>query len=160
MVKKEYCVSSSVGLLIALMGLFVAGCGSGSGTLGEAPTELNRNRALWRSRSIDSYAYTFRYGGFVPKSLAGPVRVEVRNGTVVSVTPTEPGAEIDRAFFARFDTIDELFDVIRQEESGTPDRLDTTYDPATGVPTQFYVDREFRMADEEYSFDVTGFTAL
>ena len=139
--------------------VFSSSCGSPS------DSELARNEKLWQSRSLASYDFTLTRQCFCPEEWRGPVNISVRNGTVTSVTYTTSGqaAEADR--FGDVDTIDELFDVIRDAYEGNntfdqkAEMVNVTYHPELGYPQTIYIDVSTMIMDEEQGYTVENLVA-
>jgi hypothetical protein len=136
-----------------VVSVLLSGCGSSGGST--APSPLQKNEALWRSRAVSSYRYTLRVVAFYA---APPVRVEVHNGATTSLTPVEDGQAVDPAYFAPYSTVEKLFSVI--ENAHGADALSATYDPAYGFPANTAIDPKRQVADDEYGFTVTNFEPL
>ena len=56
-----------------------------------------------------------------------------------------------------FSTIDAFFDVVEAAYARHADRVDATYDPASGVPISIWIDASFQTADEEFGYSVRAF---
>jgi len=146
------------GLLISGI-VFSSSCGSPS------DSELQRSEKLWQSQNLKSYDFTLTRQCFCPEEWRGPVNISVRNGTVTSVTYTTSGqaAEADR--FGDVDTIDELFDVIRDAYEGNntfdqkAEAVNVTYHPELGYPQTIYIDVSTMIADEEQGYTIENLVA-
>lgn len=147
------------GALIALAAIALAGCGGGDDA-NPTETALARSRARWQAQGIRSYRYRFQVNAFIGPPLTTPVEVVVRDGVPQSVTPLDPAVTIDPAFFARYDTIEELFAVIGDAEDRSAPQIDVEYDATNGVPKSVYIDYNRNVADEEFGYTVTEFAPL
>ena len=127
------------GLAVAIS---LTGCGP------EAMT-LARQRALWEAHEPASYTYTLRINCFCPPEYTGPVRVEVLNGEPVSVTYIEDGEATAPDMFARYDTLDKIFDLIADACARGAYEISAEYDPEFGYPTSVYIDYLEYAIDEE-----------
>lgn len=144
-------------LVVLLVGvLLVAGaaCSLGSDAAPETPA------AVWTAQEIDDYQYTVQVSCFCLREATRPVVVEVKDGRAVSLTYADDGTAADPALFARYDSIDKIFDIISEAEAQEPARLDVTYDEATGVPQSIAIDISEQMADEELYLEIREFEAL
>ena len=65
-----------------------------------------------------------------------------------------------RQGFDKFSTVEKQFAYIRAELDKHPYRAEIDYDPDSGYPKRVYIDPLANTADEEYGFEVTGFTPL
>ena len=120
-----------------------------------ANSEPTTGRALWESHDITSYRFVLERNCFC--LIRGPVVIEVRDGTVVSVVDQETGeATVDgfalSEIFSEADTIEKLFELI--EDSQDAAVLQVSYDETLGYPTEVYVDQSEMMADEEIGYVV------
>jgi hypothetical protein len=118
---------------------------------------LDAGRATWTASAPRDYAFEYQRICFCP--IVQKVRVEVGSGTVVRVVDVESSEPIPSERFADFPTIEELFVELDQLIRGDPHLLEVEYDPTFGFPARVQVDIEERVADEEFSYTVTGFTA-
>jgi hypothetical protein len=98
-----------------------------------APERLSSAEARWERAGHDSYSFTAEHSCFCIDDARGPVRIVVRDGAIVSVTMISTGASVaDPLWF----TIDDLFDLVRDELERLPERLDVEYDRALGFPVR------------------------
>ncbi|GAB4458873.1 MAG: hypothetical protein OHK0029_20710 [Armatimonadaceae bacterium] len=139
----------------------LSGCSGGSsGSGSRTQSTLDRSEAQWNSRSVRSYRYRFQYVAFAPMQITAPVIIEVRDGAPVSVTPVDPNITIDRAFFEKYDTVEELFAAAEQALNSKPASLRAEYDSNLGYLKSLNVDQIALAADDEYSLSVTDFETL
>ncbi len=142
-----------VALLLAVAGT-VAGCDD---PVDERMRRLDAGRATWAASAPRDYAFEYRRSCFCP--FVRTVRVEVGSGSIVRVIDVESSEPIPEERFDDFPTIEELFVELDQLIRGDPHLLEVEYDPTFGFPARVQVDIEERVADEEFSYTVTGFTA-
>ena len=153
----------ATGLTVAIAATVLAGCGN-QGT-GSVPKDLTANERLWKEQGPKSYDFTLERQAFAPEDWRGPVNIEVRNGTVVSVKYTSSGEAVTGGKFDNADTIEELFTMLKDAYTGKGDfgqKADTitvTYDVQTGYPATFFIDVSQTMADEEQGYTVTKLVA-
>jgi hypothetical protein len=115
--------------------------------------DLHAARALWASQGPDSYTIITQSLCFCPQ--------ERWSDTVVDGVVTEHVALSDEVFFdpaAR--PMDVLFDEIQRVIDNGYTSLTVSYDPNTGALTQFFVDVDEMMADEEYGVEVISVEPL
>lgn len=121
--------------------------------------DLDRARRTWSANFIDDYEYVVRRDCFC--TLGGvAVRIVVQNHQVIA-------REIDGAFTPvpsslayLYPTIDGLFAIIQDALDQRADRIDASYDRSYGFPTDFYIDYDRRIADEEEGYTLIRFRAL
>jgi hypothetical protein len=127
---------------------------------GSATSELDKNEKLWKAQNITSYDFRLSRNCFCPEDWRGPVDIQVRNGTVTSVTYVSNGQTATSEKFGDVDTIDELFTIIRNAYEGKfpfdqkAETVTVTYHAESGYPLTVYIDVSQLMADEEQGFTV------
>lgn len=146
--------------VLLLSGIVAASaCGS------PGDSDLERNEKLWQSQNLTSYDFTLTRQCFCPEEWRGPVNVSVRNGTVTSVTYTSSGQTAEPDRFGDVDTINELFDVIRDAYEGRntfnekAETVNVTYHPELGYPLTIYIDVSTMIADEEQGYTIENLVA-
>jgi hypothetical protein len=136
------------------------------GTIGcSSPLDNNEVLALaqarqrWASRGFDDYTFETRHGCFCPPEITGPVRITVRQGTILSVTLLETGALLPPADLVHWYTIEQLFARIpaTAQQDGVAD-VGVVYDQALGYPASIRVtpDEGILDAGESYSVSAVG----
>lgn len=120
--------------LAAALAFLCVGCGGGdSGRNPGEAAKLSQARARWSATGIPHYIFTVRRSCFCEPNSTRAVRIEVDNGTVVSVKYTDDGTPADPALFAPFDTVEELFGKIEEALNDEAALVsDVTYDETRG----------------------------
>lgn len=141
--------------VITLLPLLVSACSP----LGRRT--LDQNRALWESQEISHYRFELTVGCFCIFSDRMPLTVEVRDGSVVSMTGAG-GADVEefRDFLSDFDTMEKLFALVDEAIKMKVQTLEVEYDPTYGYPVSIYVDPEALVADDEIGYYVANFQVL
>lgn len=116
---------------------------------------LNENRTKWDRERPDRYTFTYEVQCECPPYVAGPFTVTVEDDEIVEtqVPPEAAGGEVTPAFV----TIDGLFDLIDQS-LGELARVEVTYDPTYGYPTQIVLGEERTAAETDQTYEISGFT--
>ncbi len=127
--------------------------------LREAQTKLDKHRTLWISNPAATYSFVLTPICFCPQDLLDPVTVLVVDGVVASVSYVKSGKAPEHDGYGRYVTIDELFDTIQEAIDGGASQITAAYDPQVGYPTDVRIDYDTRMADEEYTFTASAYTA-
>ncbi|MBD2205832.1 hypothetical protein H6G33_27020 [Calothrix sp. FACHB-1219] len=123
--------------------------------------KLQFNRRLWEKQNILNYRYTFSNGCFCIPDARGPVVIEVRNGKTRSITSVETGLPVTNPeFFANYNTIPKLFNVIQDAIARQAFNLDVNYSARYGHPTQINIDYNAQIADEELYLTIDNFQVL
>ncbi len=112
-------------------------------------------RQRWAAAGIASYQMTVSRACFCLPGSGGPFEVMVRNGNVESITDLNgQGVSLDPQSI----TVPGLFSHI--ESALDAERLEVSFDPATGVPLQISIDRTLATVDDEVETLVTNFQVL
>lgn len=123
----------------------------------EQLAELTRARERWARAGIQAYAVTLRRSCFC----GGPRLVEVRVGEGRTIrTDLDTGQLVSADLAPWFPDVVAMFQLIEEEIRRPADRIDVTYDPTLGYAVALSVDRDRRLADEEYTYQVTAFRVL
>jgi hypothetical protein len=126
-----------------------------------ANSELSRARSRWQAAKINHYTYRLMVGCFCPFQDKMPLKIEVQDGQVVSMTYPDgsPVSGQDLATFAPYQTIDSLFD-FTSVAVGKADEIKTEYDPKYGYPTRVQIDYIKQAMDDELALSVSDFEPL
>ena len=126
--------------------------------LQQAQADLDKHRALWEANRSEDYSFVLEPICFCPQNLLDPVRIDIVDGTITSVTYVESGENPEHDGYGRYVTIDDLFDTIQEGIDRPAAAVDVSYDPVFGFPTDANVNYDFRRTDEEYRFTVSGYS--
>ena len=127
--RTELHVKSMTRLAAITLTLAVMACSDAS-----EPNEVfTTAEGRWENASYVSYTFTAERSCFCTEEGRGPVRISVSNGTVASVVMISTGAQVDPAIWF---TVDGLFDLIREQLTTLPRRLDVQYHAIIGYPTR------------------------
>ena len=144
----------------ALLLSLVAGCGLGDDDEFQRQN-LAQARLLWKGKNVSSYSYIIELQCFcAPASQLRPVLVTVQNGAVAALQyyhqnpaqRTPAPADV----FGRYDTVEELFDIIDDAIDRDADLLQVGYDDEYGFPDVANIDYESG-GSEQILFFVTQF---
>ena len=116
--------------------------------------ELEVNRARWEASRPTSYSYTVERRCFCGVDARGPVVVRVSGGAVVARTYRDTGQAVPEALRDLFPPVGGLFDILEDALDGGADHVQVTWDSASGVPLDFFIDYEENVADEEQGYGV------
>lgn len=142
--------------------LILAACASAPG--GETGTELSRNQQKWEDANISHYSFQLGVTCFCPVGGVMPMTVEVKDGEVVSLVDvngeafhaTDPLNDL----IEKYVTIDRIFSELNSDSVQNAERLEVTYDPTYGFPSDVVIDFVEVVADDELYLSVTGFEPL
>ena len=148
-------LAAAISIIVGLLMIAVISCGGSSANPAQA--ELDRHRTLWEANRSGDYTFEYRPVCFCPQEFVQPVRVEVRNGIIDSVTYIESGESPATDALFLYYTIDGLFDKIQDAMDREAARLTVSYDPDVGYPTSVSIDYALNVADEEFSFTATSY---
>jgi hypothetical protein len=121
--------------------------------------DLTRARRTWSSNFIDDYEYVVRRDCFC--TLSGvSVRIVVQNDRVVAREIDGTATPVPSSLAYLYPTIDGLFSIIQDAIDQRAYRIDATYDYDYGFPTDFYIDYDRRIADDEEGYTLIRFREL
>ena len=149
-------------LLIAVFALALSACASATASANQNQSELDQNQQTWQDTGISNYRYHLAISCFCVFSQDMPLIIEVQDGQVVSMEFAS-GNEIDEAnreYFARFETIDKLFEQLRKDIGGEADEVVVTYNTPYGFPEEVKIDYVLEATDDELWLTVSDFEAL
>jgi hypothetical protein len=142
-------------LLLVLLAVCLSACTSPEREANEA------NRALWVSQGIRHYRFDLKIGCNCPWAGMMPVKVEVRDGEIISMTASN-GGDITpyQDTFRKHGTVESLFTTVSDAITQGVYKLEVSYDPAYGFPASIRIDRARTMTDDVTGYYVTGFEVL
>ena len=117
------------------------------------PTDLERALVRWERGRPDDYVYAVERICFCP--YWGPVRITVLGDSVVSRVFVGSGDPVPDDLAAAFPSVDGLFELLVDAYERDADEVRATYDAASGVPLDFWIDYAENTADEEVGMRVT-----
>ena len=110
--------------------------------------ELERNRKLWQESKIVNYDFVIQKGGGGNTNSfnASTTLIKIRNGEKSSMEAVEKDRAWNVESYNDFDTIDKLFDYLRQE---LDDRklIAVKYDKKLGYPKMVYIKFAYNIHD-------------
>ncbi|MDC0663661.1 DUF6174 domain-containing protein [Marinobacter sp. SS21] len=117
-----------------------------------APETLADARERWRASQIGDYQITVQQSCFCLQEFTQPLRITVRDARVVSVAGlTQPLTQPDQLDRSRL-TVEGLFDFIADAQRRQVERLDVSYHPQYGYPSEIAYDGHAMIADDEISY--------
>jgi len=149
-------------LLIAVLALALSACASATASANQNQSELDQNWEKWRDANISHYRYNVAISCFCIFSQDMPLIIEVQDGQVVSMEYTS-GNEIDaanREYFARFETIDRIFEQLQKDIGGEADEVVVSYNTPYGFPEEVKIDYVLEATDDEIWLTVSDFEPL
>jgi hypothetical protein len=145
---------------IAILPLLLSACGLiGPDDEGEVEHDrLDRNVALWEGTEPARYAFFLQRLCFCGAELTQRVRIEVANGVVVSRTYADNGLPVPAQWHNLFPAMEGIFLIVREALDRKAAEFEVQYDPIRGYPRTGIFDYVLNAADEELTFQVTGFS--
>jgi hypothetical protein len=131
----------------------MAGCGT-TGPNSDLRSQIEGNRALWRQLGPASYQYGVQRLCFCGPDAIGPVRVTVENGVVVSRVYTESDEPVAANLASLFPDVEGLYEVLLDAVDRDAAQIDVTWDSVAGLPSEFFIDYNVGIADEELGFRI------
>jgi hypothetical protein len=144
--------------VLAALAIFALGCTS-SDPWDEPRRELDTNRARWLADRPTGYEYTLERLCFCGPEARGPVAVSVVGADVTERVYVGSGEPVPADLEDLYPSVDGLFEFIDDAMERDAHRIQVTYDSATGVPLDAWVDYSENVADEELGFAVRSLPA-
>lgn len=120
----------------------------------ETSSDYGASRARWEEVRTENYRYEFRWSCYCTRR--DSVEVTVRGDSVARVRNLATGIVYEGAsgmeMMEMYETIDSLFDLIDEAETGGAHKVVATYDADKGFPVDVYIDYKASLADEELGF--------
>jgi hypothetical protein len=136
-------------LLPAVLVLLVSACGSSTLSPEEsAIRDFDQAQKRWAEAGVASYAFDFSRSCFCPVESTEPVRIEVRNRSVVRITSRRTNLAITPSQFASWPTVDSLFVWTRRLLDNHSYKVVAQYDSKYGFPTLLTGDIPLAVDDE------------
>lgn len=142
-------------ILSFLFLLFVlAGCDQLQQVTGRS--DVAKARAKWEDKGIVNYEFEVQQLCFC--AFRTPNLVVVKNGQVTQVLDpaTRQPREYDHTWFR---TIPEWLDWIEEAQKDKPQKLEVSYDPNYGFPSDINYNQSDMIADEEFTATIRNFKA-
>ena len=130
-------------------------------------TDLDAARQRWEAQRLTTYSYVADRLCFCAAELF-PARIVVENGAVKGVHDPQTGEPLRlpdgrlalEAEPGAYRTIEGLFSLVEEAQRAEAERLDVTYHPTYGYPTEISIDYASEIADDEVTYTNTDFVAL
>jgi hypothetical protein len=91
----------------------------------------------------------------------GKFIIEVRDREAVSIKlASDPTRDAMTERFSRYDTLDDIFDIIETASVQRPDKMDIEFDPQLGYPKRLHLDPNASAMDDELFFQVLQFEII
>lgn len=142
-------------LLPILTALFAA-CADAGPELDARRREVATHRASWEAGRPAAYVYELERVCFCGEEARGPVRMLVNGSDVVSRTYVATGAAVPSAFAQLFPPVDGLFDILDDALDRGAATVQVTWDDASGLPLEAFIDYAENIADEELGFRIVA----
>ncbi|NNG16040.1 MAG: hypothetical protein HKM89_06120, partial [Gemmatimonadales bacterium] len=111
----------------------------------------------WAARSFDDYAFVTRQSCFCSPEVLLQVEVEVRGGTITSVTDVVTDTLVRAELYSAWYTVEDVFERIRRA-GGVSQVADVVvaFDPVLGYPTSFATQFDQSILDAGGSIEITA----
>lgn len=126
-----------------------------------ARNAMEESQQKWASQKVAHYKYDLTIGCFCPWRDLMPLKVEVKDGQIVSLTdktgqPTPPNFADT---FNNAATVDGLFKIL-DSALGRAQEVRVVYDDVYGYPKSIHVDYAKNATDDEIEYTVENFEML
>lgn len=116
---------------------------------------LQAAEQIWAARRVTRYDFSVAVGCFC-RSIPFPLYFQVRDGVSVS-----PGLDDEtRARVAPYESIEALFEVLRESLARNPETFEVEYHPWLGYPMSASIDLSERLRDDTLSVVVRTFSIV
>ena len=149
-------------LLIAVLALALSACASATASANQNQGELSQNQEKWQDANISHYRYHLSISCFCVFSQDMPLIIEVKDDQVITMEYAS-GNEIDaanREYFARFETIDRVFEQLQKDIGGEADEVVASYNSTYGFPEEVKIDYVLEATDDEIWLTISDFEPL
>jgi hypothetical protein len=120
--------------------------------------ELLKNLDKWLALGWDTYEFNFQQSIMLPPPFSGELLVRVYQNKVERVL--WEGNDVPGELFDTVPTLSELFERLQLNLEQGPASFIVSYDQGYGYPTDVFVDRDIRIADEELDITVSNAVRL
>jgi hypothetical protein len=124
----------------------------------EFKTNYESNLKLWiESSEGKSYSFTYSRTCFCFEEFSKTKVTVDESGEIVEVNKINSSGALESVSANNFDqyiSIEELFDIVKKKIDKKASQVKVEYDKISGFPTLLYVDYDFRMADDEISYEI------
>jgi len=133
-------------ILLITLAFILAACSAGG-------SEFSRNQQKWTDANIQHYRFELNITCFCAFRDQMPLKVEVQNGEVVSITAQDGSlvavTDANYEYFLPYATIDKLFAELKADLDGKAEAVTVKYDATYGFPTEITIDYQQQVADDE-----------
>lgn len=144
-------------LILVTFIFLLAACSLGS-------SEFSQNQKKWTDVNITHYRFELNIGCFCVFRNQMPLKVEVQNGEIVSIT-TSDGSTVAKTdsnyeYYSKYATVENLFTELKTDLGGKADEVTVKYDSTYGYPTEINIDFIKAAVDDELYLSASGFEKL
>ncbi len=120
---------------------------------------LETNRNLWKSKQIKNYRYVFDLFAF-SNNAGKPVLIEVRDGKETKMECVKECTPENIEYFAKNNSVEKLFDVIKSAIESKPASIEVTYDEKLGYPLRIKVTTSNTATDSTWIINIKDFELI
>jgi hypothetical protein len=115
---------------------------------------VQTNEALWKSKNIVNYTFTFQRGCFCPPEISKPTVLTVKNGALTSAVYADGSGNALLTYFTDAAPLEKLFlNIEGAQKDGYA--VTVVYDATYGFPSSINASKN--IPDASYTFTVTDF---
>ncbi|WP_251357792.1 DUF6174 domain-containing protein [Kangiella sp. TOML190] len=105
------------------------------------------NQQKWQAHALQNYSVNFQRSCFCPREFVQPLKLTIADGKVTTVMDSKSEA-VGEQVAQSTKTVSQVFAMI-EKALDKAEQIEVKYDPQFGYPSQLFIDRSKRMADEE-----------
>ncbi len=117
-------------------------------------SQFEESRLLWNEKGLTHYTYQFNWSCFCLPDYIAPVDIRVEQGEWISILQSESGSPVAREDWDRYESIEGLFEILKDAFDQDASHIHAEYHPEYGYPTSVFIDYSKQIADEERGFNV------
>ena len=115
--------------------------------------EFERNRELWTSKNIQNYKMIIGAQGLM-LNFPEQVLIEVQNSRAKSIKSLSQTGKNNTFEYQPYDTVEKIFNFIKQKHSKKADTLNVRYEETLGYPIKIILDEKTNWSDDELMLNV------
>ena len=142
--------------LLAVIFVIVSASCSSAPSQFSTQQQFENAKGLWQQKTSSNYDYTLKQQCYCLDELTKPLRVSVREGTIVAVKNIETAEALPQNYWKDLYTVEAWFTVIEKALAKKAQKIEVIYDPNLGFPATIDIDIHSRLADDDIRASITN----
>ncbi|WP_455204031.1 DUF6174 domain-containing protein [Kaarinaea lacus] len=152
---RNYCQT----LLAVIFVIASASCSSAPSQF-STQQQFDNAMGLWQQKTSSNYDFTLKQQCYCLDELTKPLRISVREGTIVAVKNIETAEVLPQKHWKDLYTVEAWFTVIENAIIKKAEKLEVHYDAKLGFPTTIDIDMHSRLADDNLRASITDLVLI